>query len=168
MARAMRWPAILFLSLVLGLAGKPLFAITMEQLVNDPHLTPERLLHCFANFKFCLSPTVQKPEAFLTSQAGDCDDFATLAAEVLKRKGYTVRLVVVHLDKDVHVVCYVSEIKGYLDYNCRKEVHPVVASDGRLTDIGGKVAASFRSHWRSASEFTYEAGRPRYRLTAFR
>lgn len=142
--------------------------MTFEELVNDPHLTPERLVAQFADFKFRLSERVQKPEEFLARKAGDCDDFATLAAEVLRRKGYRTRLIVVHLAQDTHVVCYVSEIKGYLDYNCRHQPHPVVASDGSLTDVGQKVAASFRSAWRSASEFTYEAGQPKYLLTAFR
>ena len=67
------------------------------------------------------------PADFLAGKAGDCDDFATLAAEVLRGKGYTTRLVVVHMEREVHVVCYVNEIKGYLDYNRRHEAHPVVA-----------------------------------------
>ena len=139
----------------------------MEQLLKDPKLTPERLMRHFADFKFRLGDTVRPPDVFLASKAGDCDDFATLAAEVLRRKGYTTRLIVVHMEKDVHVVCYVKEVKGYLDYNHRKETHPVVASDGTLADIGGKVAEYFRTNWQSASEFTYVTGRPKYLLTAF-
>jgi hypothetical protein len=156
------------LSLALGLAAQTAPALTLEQLCNDPQLTPEGLMQQVADFKFRLGRSVQKPEEFLANQAGDCDDFATLAAEVLRHRGYTPRLVVVHMQKDTHVVCYVDEIKGYLDYNRRGKPAPVVASEGRLAAIAAKVAASFRSTWRSASEFTYLKGQPRYLLTAFR
>ena len=133
------------LLLVLGfcLAAGSASALTMDELLKDSELPPERFMHHFADFKFRLGETVPPPETFLASKAGDCDDFATLAADVLRRKGYTTRLIVVHMEKDVHVVCYVKEIKGYLDYNYRKEADPIVASDGTLADIGG--------HWRRSS-----------------
>jgi hypothetical protein len=34
--------------------------------------------------------------------------------------------------------------------------------------VAEMVAASLRARWRTASEFVYEAGRPKYLLTTFR
>ena len=162
-----RWAVLLLgAGLCLGAGRAP--ALSLEQLLQDPQLTPERLMRQVAGFEFRLGPVVQSPAEFLASRAGDCDDFARLAAEVLRRKGYTPRLVVVHMERAVHVVCYVNEIKGFLDYNRRQEPNPVVASGDRLEDVAEKVAASLRARWRTASEFVYEAGRPRCQRTAFR
>ena len=142
--------------------------LSLDQLVNEPNLTPEQFMHHFADFKFCLGDAVRKPETFLANKAGDCDDFATLAADILARKGYTTRLVVIHMQRDIHVVCYVNEIKGFLDYNHRQDKAPIIPSNGTLSDIGRKVAADFRSDWRTASEFVYLDGRPKYLGMAFR
>jgi hypothetical protein len=150
----------------LGESGVPV--LSLEQLADDPQLTPERLMRHVADFGFRLGEGVQAPRAFLTYRAGDCDDFATLAAEVLRRRGYTTHLVVVHLERDVHVVCYVDEIRGYLDYNRRRERQPVVVCNDKLDEVAQKVAASLRESWRTASEFVYESGRPKYLQTIFR
>jgi hypothetical protein len=150
----------------LGTSGVP--ADHLEQLLDDPHMTPERLMLRVSDFGFRLGQGVQAPRAFLTSRAGDCDDFAVLAAEVLRRRGYTPRLVVVHMEREVHVVCYVNEIKGYLDFNRRREHDPVVVCDARLGDVAEKVALSLRARWRTVSEFVYEAGGPKYLQTVFR
>ncbi len=161
--RARLWPA----ALLLCLAAVSAPALSLEELVADPRLTPEGLLRQLAGFRFRLGRTVQAPAAFLACQAGDCDDFARLAAEVLGRKGYTPRLVVVQMEREAHVVCHVKEIDGYLDYNRRREGHPVVACAGELTEVADKVAASLRARWRTASEFVYETGRPKFLRTAF-
>jgi hypothetical protein len=129
-------------------------ALSLAELRADSQLTPERLIKQFANFKFELSRTVRKPEAFLAAQSGDCDDFATLVAELLREKGYTTRLVVVYMPEAVHVVCYVEESNCYLDYNCRKQAAPLVKCDAQLSSIATSVAKSFHSSWRSVSEFT--------------
>ena len=47
-------------------------ALTLAELRADPHLTPERFISYFADFKFELGREVQKPDAFLASQCGDC------------------------------------------------------------------------------------------------
>lgn len=159
--------AWLLASLLAALPSAATPGLTVEQLINDPKLTPEGLIRHFADFKFLLGETVQSPAEFLARQAGDCDDFATLAAEVLKRRGYTPHLVVIHMERDIHVVCYVDEIKGFLDYNHRADSDPIVRSDGSLKDIGQKVAGYFRARWHTASEFTYDQGRPKYLATAF-
>ncbi len=143
-------------------------AITLAELRADAKLTPERLMKYFAGFKFELGRTVQKPEAFLAAQAGDCDDFATLAADLLREKGYTTRLVAVFMPREVHVVCYVKETNGYLDYNCRRKPSPLVKCDGQLSAIALSVARSFRAQWRSVSEFTMKAdGATNFVMTEF-
>lgn len=133
-------------------------AITIQDLENDAHLTPETLIRRFSNFKFKLLADLQKREDFLASESGDCDDFATLSADILKAKGYNTRLIAVHMARQFHVVCYVEEIKGYLDYNNRSKTTPIVPSNGSLEDIANKVALSFHSSWSSVSEFAYQNG----------
>ena len=140
-------------SVVLRLA-----AVTVNDLRNDPQLTPERIGSYFANFDFEFRSQVQRPEVFLAAKSGDCDDYATLAADVLKQKGYTPHLVTVRMKKVVHVVCYIEETKSYLDFNKRHEAVCTVPSDGSLTDIAQQVARSYRTTWTSVSEFTYEDG----------
>lgn len=135
-----------------------LWAVSLSDLCNDASLTPERFAHYFSEFKFVLHDQVQSPEVFLATQSGDCDDFATLAADVLREKGYTARLVVVFMPKDIHVVCFVEETKCYLDYNLRNRCHPIVASDGTLTDLANKVAESFQAQWHCVCEFTFKNG----------
>lgn len=142
-------------------------ALTLAELKADPALTPERFMAYFSNFKFEIGRDVRKPDAFLASQSGDCDDFATLAADVLREKGYTTRLVAIFMPDTVHVVCYVAETKSYLDYNCRKSASPLVKCDGSLSAIAVSVAASFRLPWQSASEFTFRDGERRFVMTEF-
>src|SRR4051812_21315488 len=78
-------------------------AITLEELHADPHLTPETFANHFANFKFVFSANVQDPASFLATEAGDCDDYATLAAAELAMRGYHGRLIAVRMKKVVHV-----------------------------------------------------------------
>jgi hypothetical protein len=150
------------------LSGQPAAALTLAELRADTNLTPERFMAYFADFKFELSRAVRKPEVFLASQTGDCDDFATLAADLLREKGYTTRLVAVFMPQEVHVVCYVVEVNGYLDYNRRRIASPIVRCDASLAAIGASVAASFRTQWRSASEVTFHGGTSQFVLTEFR
>ena len=145
---------VLLVSVFLVIGGGSVRALSLDELRADSKLTPERLIRQFANFKFELSRKVRKPEVFLATESGDCDDFATLAAELLQEKGYTTRLVVVYMPEAVHVVCYVGESNCYLDYNCRTQAAPLVKCDAQLSSIAASVAKSFRSSWRSVSEFT--------------
>ena len=141
--------------------------MTLAELRADPALTPERFISYFSDFKFELEHDVRKPDVFLQSRAGDCDDFATLAATVLHEKGYTTRLVAVFMPDTVHVVCYVAETKSYLDYNCRKNTSPLVKCDGSLSAIAGSVATSFRLPWQSVSEFTVQDSGRHFVMTEF-
>jgi hypothetical protein len=147
-----------FSLLVLALMVTPTHAITFQELQNDKTLTPESLMHRFSRFKFRLTADLQPHDQFLASETGDCDDFATLAADVLKEKGFTTRLIAVHMEKQFHVVCYVEEVNAYLDYNNRKKESPLVQTDGSLQDIANKVAHSFGTKWASVAEFVYKAG----------
>jgi hypothetical protein len=142
--------------------------ITLAELRADPKLTPERLMGYFADFKFALGCNVRGPDAFLASHSGDCDDFATLAADLLREKGYSTRLVVVFMPHDVHVVCYVAETNSYLDYNRRKQSSPLVKCDADLAAIAASVAQSFKSSWRSVSEFKFQKGARHFVSTVFR
>src|SRR5258708_7730259 len=118
------WRIVLALFLVT--CGSPaLKAMTLKDLRADVKLTPESLIRRFAKFKFKLIDGVQRREVFLASQTGDCDDFATLAADVLREKGYHTHLVAVFMEQQVHVVCYVAEAAAYLDYNNRKLASPL-------------------------------------------
>jgi hypothetical protein len=143
-------------------------AVTLAELRADPNLTPERLMARFADFKFELGRKVRPPEAFLASQSGDCDDFASLAADLLHEKGYSTRLVAVFMPNDVHVVCYVAETNSYLDYNRRKQASPLVKCNNELAAIAASVARSFHSSWRSVSEFTFRKGARHFISTVFR
>jgi len=160
--------AALLLVSVAFLAAFNCPAVTLEQLRQDPDLTPERLISYFRDFKFKLGEKVQSPEMFLASQSGDCDDFASLASEILRERKYTTRLIAVFMDGQTHVVCYVEEIKGYLDYNHRNERSAIQATTGDLEDVANKVATFFRLPWRCASEFTYHAGDRRIGRIVFR
>jgi hypothetical protein len=142
-------------------------AVTLAELRADRNLTPERLMARFADFKFEEGRQVRQPDSFLASRSGDCDDFATLAADLLREKGYSTQLVAVYLPHDVHVVCYVAETHSYLDYNRRKQAAPLVKCNRDLAAIAASVARSFHSSWRSVSEFTFRKGVRHFVSTVF-
>jgi hypothetical protein len=110
---------------------------------------------------------LQAPETFLQRKCGDCADFANLASLVLTHGGYTTKLVVVMMSKQTHVVCYVKEAGGFLDYNHRSDAHPVIASDGSLEDIADKVASDFRAQWQMTSAIRYCKNSPVYLDSVF-
>jgi hypothetical protein len=133
-------------------------AVTLEQLHKDATLTPQTFARHFSKFRFVFHADVQKPEEFIAAEAGDCDDYSTLAAAELSPRGYHPRLISVRLQNVVHVVCYVNEANGYLDYNKRAKGSGIVASGSNLNEIADSVAKSFKSSWSSVSEFTYSDG----------
>jgi hypothetical protein len=137
-------------------AGGDMTSPDLAALENDKSLTPVQFVRCFADFKYELGDKVQEPAVFLQRKRGDCDDFASLAATLLTQRGYKTKIVVVMMGEQTHVVCYVKEAAGYLDFNHRKDTQPIMASDGSLEDLAAKVAADFRCAWRMASEIRYE------------
>jgi hypothetical protein len=139
----------------------------LGDLAKQPDLTPEKLIRYCAGFAFELNAEPQDPDLFLQRKRGDCDDFATLVSQVLSGRGYKTKLVVVMMQQQTHVVCYVSEVHGFLDFNHRRDPHPIVASDGSLEDIAEKVAADFHGRWHMASEFKYQNKSPVYLNVAF-
>jgi hypothetical protein len=143
-------------------------ASTLQDLRDDPDLTPEALMTYFRDFTFKLREEVQDPEVFLASREGDCDDFAALAADLLRARKFTPQLVAVFMDGQTHVVCYVREVECYLDFNFRNESTPLQPTNGLLEDIAAKVSAHFRSTWHCVAEFTCEAGLRRFGRIAFR
>lgn len=133
--------------------------VTLEDLRNDPKLTPKRFASQFSDFEYKYGAEVQKPAVFLTTKVGDCDDYATLAASVLGEKSFKTHLIAVRMPGLVtHVVCYVEEEKGYLDYNLRSYLSKIQHCSPTMREIAGKVAKSFDANWTSASEFTFTNG----------
>jgi hypothetical protein len=129
--------------------------VTLEDLRTDPNLTPKKLMQAVSRFKYQLRAEVQRPEEFLASETGDCDDFATLASLVLREKGFTPRLIAVRMPGLTHVVCYVAEAGSYLDFNNRIYFRPLVKCKGDVRAIADRVSESFDSSWTTASEFLY-------------
>jgi hypothetical protein len=136
------------------------FGVTFDQLRGTPDLTPEKFGALFAKFDFKFRGEVQSPDAFLSSRSGDCDDFSTLASTVLKEKGYTTHLITVRMPNVIHVVCYVEQSHGYLDYNSRA-TSALVSSGSDISQIAEQVGGSYGLLWSSASEFTFENGTKR-------
>jgi hypothetical protein len=131
-------------------------AVTLEELVNDPHLTPKRFASKFSNFEFAYHPELQMVKVFLLTESGDCADYSTLADQVLRPKGYDTRLIEVRMPGSLsHAVCYVIEEKGYLDYNNRSYFSKFTHCGASIRQIANSVAKSFRANWTSASEYIH-------------
>jgi hypothetical protein len=143
-------------------------ASALDNLRAKADLTPELLMAHFRGFTFKLREKVQDPEVFLATREGDCDDFASLAAELLRGRNFNPRLVAVFMDGQTHVVCYIKEVGGYLDYNRRDDHQPVQPSNGSLEDIADQVAAYFRVPWHCVAEFTSVDGSRHFSRIAFR
>lgn len=141
--------------LPLAIGAAKINAITLDELYAAQGITPERFAEYFSEFKFKFHEEVQDHKVFLTSRSGDCDDYATLAADVLRRSGFTPRLIAVRMPGETHVVCYIEETKSYLDYNARKDAVKTVACSPEILDIAASVSASFGREWTATYEFTY-------------
>jgi hypothetical protein len=142
---------------VLLAASQHAGALSVKDLEKEKSLTPKSFAKYFRDFRYEYFPLIRDPELFLFSQTGDCDDYATLADRVLKKAGYRTKLVSVKMPGlPSHVVCYVEEESGYLDYNTRADIFPIKKSGSSLDDIANKVAKSFSANWTSATEFIYE------------
>lgn len=141
--------------LVAVAATSSAYGLTVATLRKTPDLTPERFAEFFSDFKFKFHDDVQDFDTFVATKSGDCDDYATLAADVLSQHGYTPRLIAVRMKGETHVICYIEETKSYLDYNCRKDVKKTVSCSQGITDIARSVADSFGKDWVATYEFTY-------------
>lgn len=138
----------------------------MEQLRSAPGLTPVQFARYFSNFEFKFHPEVQPHNQFLATRSGDCDDYATVAADALARHGWTPRMIAVRMRGETHVICYIQELRAYLDYNMRKETNPLVPCSPEITDIATSVAKSFNRQWVATYEFTYDEREDVKRLVA--
>ena len=139
----------------------PVHALSLEQIRNVPDLTPSKFASFFRDFEFKFHREVQSPDVFLATRSGDCDDFSTLAAAVLREKGYTTRLITVRMPGVTHVVCYVEETESYLDYNNRSYFDRTVAAKPQIEAIAQSVAKSYKLDWISATEFSFDDGAKR-------
>lgn len=143
--------------LTLGLTLGQLDALTVQQLMDEPDLTPKKFANHFENFTYEFFDYVQNPDEFLKTRTGDCDDYACLADLVLKKRGYGTRLIHVRMiGRLAHAVCYVTENKAYLDYNNRRYTFNLERCHPSIREIAAKVAGSFEANWTSASEFSYD------------
>ena len=133
-------------------------AFSLEDLRNQKDLTPPKFASYFRDFSFNFRKDVQRPDVFLATKNGDCDDYSVLAARILREKGYTPRLISVRMPGVTHVVCYVEETRSYLDYNFRGYTVGIAYGDNVLQAIAENVARSYGAKWSSASEFTYASG----------
>ena len=150
-----------------ALALTPLDALTLDELLLDPEMTPKRFAALFENFEYDYHPEVKPARAFLASRRGDCDDYAILADYVLGRKNYDTRMIHVRMvGRIAHAVCYVRESKAYLDYNNRRVFFNLQRSGMSLREIATRVADSFEANWTTASEFTYDYGEDRKQFGA--
>ena len=159
-----------FLALVWVLAAgfcAAAHAGAVSALAEQRDLTPETLIRSFAEFTFELNAQLQDAETFLQRKRGDCDDFASLASRLLTERGYKTKLVMVMMERQTHVVCFVKEAHGFLDFNHRSDAHPIIESEGSLEEIAQKVAGDFRGRWLTASEFKYGNKSPVYLETVF-
>ena len=148
---------VVALALAWALVGVRLDAITLEDLLNDPKMSPKHFADYFEDFAYEYSAPVQSPEEFLTARRGDCDDYAVLADYILKRKNYQTRLIHIRMvGRVAHAICYVTQSHAYLDYNNRHYFITLQRCGASLREIATKVADSFEANWTSASEFTYE------------
>jgi hypothetical protein len=139
-----------------------LHAVTLDELMSDSKMTPKRFADKFEDFKYDYHPEVQPPEVFLSTESGDCQDYAILADYVLKPRNYTTRLIRVVMVGALlaHDICFVVQSKAYLDYNNRIYFRNLQRSGPRIREIADKVADSFDANWTSASEYTYNYDEP--------
>jgi hypothetical protein len=148
--------AILLVSLFISAASGN--ALTVDELRKLPKLTPETFAAYFSDFEFKFHSEVQNHDTFLATKSGDCDDYSTLAADILGRNGYTTRLIAVRMKGETHVVCYVNETKSYLDYNYRKDDKKTIPCSSSIKEIARKVAQSFNRDWVATYQFTFSQG----------
>ncbi len=159
---------VLLFALLAGpvLALKSTDHFTLRDLEQAPGLTPGKFADLFEDFEYEFSAPVLPADVFLAQRSGDCDDYAVLAAYVLRLKGYHPRLIQVQLvgTNVDHAVCYISEQKVYLDYNNRKYTFNLEKSRPTVRDIANAVADSLEQNWTTAFEFTYSYADPRKRI----
>lgn len=164
-----------WLVLLLGLGGftppASAWAVTHSALLGDSRMNPKRFANYFANFRFEYHPEVQPVDSFLRAERGDCDDYAILADEVLRRRQFNTMLVHVRLaGATAHAVCYVEQSRAYLDYNNRNVFFTLSRSSSSLREIATRVADSLEASWTTASIFlyAYATGEKRMLLTIAR
>jgi soluble cytochrome b562 len=152
-------PAWLWRTLLLACLPLTLLAVTLDELLSEEKMTPKKFAAYFKDFEYKFHADIQPPKEFLATKSGDCDDYAILADRVLRKHGFTTRLISVRMPGLLtHVVCYVSEEKVYLDFNNRVYLSRTEKSGPDLREIAQKVARSFEANWTSVSEFTYHEG----------
>jgi AraC-like DNA-binding protein len=143
--------------LVATLCAAPAKELSIRALAQKAGMNPKQFAAALSHFNYEFHSELQSPDDFLARRAGDCDDYAVAAAEVLQQCGFHTRLVIVRMvGRVAHAVCYVEESQAYLDYNNRRYFIALTSCKPGLNDIAAKVAASFEANWTSVSEFRYD------------
>ena len=119
----------------------------LNDLLNQKDLTPESLARGFADFTFELASPDAGAGGVFTAQMRRLRGLSPIwRPPSWHRRGYTTKLVVVMMSTQTHVVCYVKEAGGFLDYNHRARLASHYHLRRFVGRIAGKVAGDFRSH----------------------
>jgi len=130
--------------------------VTYSMLLNDPKMNAGRFAGYFEYFSYEYEEKVQPADEFLRRERGDCDDYAVLADDVLRRRDLQTMLIRVKLAGMVaHDVCYVIKDRAYLDYNDRNVFFTLTRCRESLREIASKVASSLQTDWSYASIYTF-------------
>lgn len=127
--------------------------------VSGGSLNPSDFGRLFARFRYEFGAEVRPAEIFLRTGAGDCDDFAVLAAGVFREQGARAVLYSIRLPGETHVICHLPDAGGYLDFNRRADPDPFARCASDPVEIAASVAGDFGRPWLSISEFVFEGGR---------
>jgi hypothetical protein len=153
----LRWAGLGAICAGLAFTVAGLRAFTLSDLLGDSRMTPKSFAGRFWDFDYQVFPYVQDPDVFLKTKTGNCQDYAIMADYVLKRKTYQTRLIhVVLACGSAHDVCYVDQVKGYLDFNNRVYARTIQRSGRTIREIADRAAASFDQDWTTASVYTYD------------
>lgn len=131
---------------------------TPEPLRSEGERLARRFAARFSDFRYTYGERVRTSDEFLRARAGDCDDYAVLAASVFSRHGYRTELLSIRVREAVHVVCHLPEAGGYLDFNHRSDGDGLTRCGSDWKEIADRVAVDFSSAWISVTAFTHSGG----------
>ena len=99
------------------------------------------------------------PNGFKVYRVTMPHDYAILADQVLRPKGYATRLIAVRMPGLAYeTVCYVTPESAYIHFDSRTYVINLEGSGPTIREIATRVSASLNENWTSASEFTFSNG----------
>ncbi|MDP3786622.1 MAG: transglutaminase-like domain-containing protein [Candidatus Omnitrophota bacterium] len=98
-------------------------SLNIPSYVKSPEDVARWFSHDF-KYQLMIPKTPQTPEEMLSSKGGDCDDFAALASEALKRMGISSSVVAIMLNdwEFAHAVCIWKEKDGTYSFISNQEI----------------------------------------------